>query len=142
MNEAIPDKSPFTKPDIYKEMGEFVRVGKEFGLDAGVLMYLAKQNGKLVTLNEGLLSRLENTDLHDIEEGDWETVASKSKQARRDYISVKKDFGAGEVKAPIIFDAGDRLHLVSGNTRLMVSRALGVRPQFYIFRLDSNEDET
>lgn len=140
MTEAIPEQSPFKAPDIYAEYGEFDRVGKEFGFDGSVLMHLAKENGKMVTLNEDLLARLENTDLHDIEEGDWETVASKSKQAKRDYISVKNDFDAGEVKAPIIFDSGDRLHLVSGNTRLMVSRALGVRPQVYIFKLDSNED--
>lgn len=140
MTEAIPEQALFKTPDIYSEYGEFDRVGKEFGFDGSVLMHLAKENGKMNALNDEMWSRLENTDSCDIEEGDWETVESKSKEASRDFLVSKNKIEDGELlDAPIIVKIGGTLHLVSGNTRLMVAKALGIKPQVYLFEVDTYE---
>lgn len=140
MIEAIPEELHFKAPDIYTENGEFVRVGEEFGFDDAVLTYLAKHNGKMVVLNDEIWSRLENTDSYGIEESDWATVEDKSKEASRDYLVPKMKIEKGELlQAPIIMKMGDIFHLVSGNTRLMVSRAFGIKPQVYLFEVDTHE---
>ncbi len=140
MTEAIPEQALFKTPDIYSEYGEFDRVGEEFGFDGAALMYLAKKNGSMVLMNEDMLSRLQNTDMHDIEEGDWETIAKKAKEANRDYLVSKRKIEKGELlEAPIVFKVGDALYLVSGNTRLMVVKAFGVKPTVYIFEIDNHE---
>ncbi len=140
MTEAIPEQALFKTPDIYSEYGEFDRVGKEFGFDGSVLMHLAKENGKMNALNDEMWSRLENIDSCDIEEGDWETVESKSKEASRDFLVPKNKIEDGKLlDAPIIMKLGDKLHLVSGNTRLMVTKAFGIKPQVYLFEVDTHE---
>ncbi len=140
MKEALPDKSCFRMPDIYAEYGEFDRVGNQFGLDGATLMYLAKQHGKLIELNDDSWSLLENTDSYDIEEDDWEKVEAKSKEASRDFQVLKKKIESGELlDAPIVMKVNDTLHLVSGNTRLMVSKAFGLKPDVYIFEVDTHE---
>ncbi len=140
MIEAIPEQVHFKTPDIYAEFGEFDRVGKEFGFDGSVLMHLAKENGKMMDLTNEAWSVLENTDSYDIESGDWETVEFKSKEADRDFMVPKNKIEGGELlDAPIIVKIGDTLHLVSGNTRLMVAKAFDIKPQVYLFEVDTHE---
>lgn len=55
----------------------------------------------------------------------------------RDWESVKTALEGGvPLDAPIIMKRGDQTHLVSGNTRLMVARAMGIRPQVWVFEVD------
>lgn len=76
---------------------------------------------------------MENTDSLDIEYDDWGTVAMHASQGNRDWESLKlKMESEGEIDAPIILRKGGTLHLVSGNTRLMVARALGKTPKVVI----------
>jgi hypothetical protein len=140
MTEAIPEQALFMTPDVYSEYGEFDRVGKEFGFDGATLMYLARENGKIIALTDEAWSELENTPSYEIEEGDWETVAYHAKAHSRDYIDLRKKLTGGiSVDAPIVIKVADTLHLVSGNTRLMVVKACGIKPQVYLFEVDTHE---
>jgi hypothetical protein len=133
------DTEYFKYPSIEKEEGEFDRVSKEFGIETSVLMFQA-QSGELVQMDEALLTKLENTDADSVQEGDWDAVHDHSNPDgvhKRDWESLKVKMDKGEVlDAPIIMKFGDRYHLVSGNTRLMVSRAKGVYPKVLIFEVD------
>lgn len=137
-------KEYFKYPNIEKEEGEFDRVAKEFSIETSVLMFLA-QGGELVQMDEALLSKLENTDADTVQEGDWEVVHDHSNPDgvhKRDWETLKKKMETGEVlDAPIIMKFGNRYHLVSGNTRLMVSRAKGVYPKVLVFEIDVNTEE-
>jgi hypothetical protein len=133
------DTEYFKYPNIEKEEGEFDRVAVEFGIETSVLTFQA-HNGELVQLTEDILNRLENTDANTFEVGDWDAVHDHSNPDgvhKRDWESLKVKMDKGEVlDAPIIMKFGDRYHLVSGNTRLMVSRAKGVYPKVLIFEVD------
>lgn len=134
----------FNQPDIFREKGELERVAKKFGIDSSVLLYQAQQ-GNMRTLNETDWCTLDNTDSYYIESGDWETVASHAQEQEivRDWESIKTALETGtQLDAPIIMKIGDQTHLVSGNTRLMVSRALGIKPQVWVFEVDAGGENT
>ncbi len=145
MNESRENDSKgyFKYPNIEKEEGEFARVAAEFGIETSVLMFLA-QSGELIQMDEELLSRLENTDAHTVQEGDWEMVHDHSNPNgvfKRDWVALRDKLAAGNVlDAPIIMKFGERYHLVSGNTRLMVARAMGMSPKVLIFEVDIAEN--
>lgn len=149
MNESfefVPNR--FVLPDIEKERGEFERVAQVFNLDCDTLMFLAKEEGKLQRLDAATWDVLDNTDSKDIQRDDWKTVQkySESQEHPRDWRGPKKEIEEGvALKAPIIFKYNGKYHLVSGNTRLMVARALGVTPQVLIFEYihdRSNEESS
>ena len=131
----------FKYPDIESETGEFERVADAFGIDSSVLMFLA-HDGQLVSLDLELWSKLENTDSNSFEAGDWSTVHSHSNpdgEQKRDWENLRDKVEGGKVlDAPIIMKYGNRYHLVSGNTRLMVARAKGIVPKVLIFEIDQS----
>lgn len=87
-----------------------------------------------------MLQKLENTTASAFEAGDWKAVHEHSNpggQMKRDWEDLRNTIDAGIVlDAPSITKFGDRFHLVSGNTRLMVSRAQGVCPKVLVFEMD------
>jgi hypothetical protein len=100
-----------------------------------VLEYQA-QNGDLVTLEENVWSSLENSDSPTIEIGGWEQVQELSSQVNRDWENLKNKLEQGTVlQAPIVMKFGDSFHLVAGNTRLMVSKAMGITPKVLLFEI-------
>ena len=144
MKESIENSSNyFTYPDIKHELGEFERVSKEFEIDSSVLMFLAHE-GEMISLGEDVWSALENTDSNDFEAGDWEAVHECSNPdgvQKRDWEELRNKFDAGKaLDAPIIMKFGRRYHLVSGNTRLMISRAKGIVPKVLLFEVDQPEE--
>lgn len=137
MNESSESTpQPFTYPDIEKKEGEFERVAQTFafGIETSVLMFLAR-DGEMITLDDDLWQRLENTDSNRLEEGDWNQVDEYGNMAERDWHSV--DSNLNGMDAPIIMQFGDRYHLVAGNTRLMVARARGISPKVLLFTVDA-----
>jgi len=128
----------FVYPDIKREVDEIKRVAKIFGKEnpkqfTEQFLELTKSS-PLATLSEEMWSRLENTDSYDIPVGDWSLVKHHAVEGHPDsprhWESYKSKFKFGEsVGAPVVFKTGDTLHLVAGNTRLMVSRALGITPK-------------
>lgn len=137
-------KKQFVFPDIESEIGEIERVAATFSADnqSGFInrfMEKAKA-GHLTPLSEETWLKLENTDSFGILAGDWNEVEyhAKAEPVLRDWQALRdKIIGKTPVDTPIIAKIGDTLHLVSGNTRLMVSRAAGIRPEVLI--VDMNE---
>jgi hypothetical protein len=126
----------FKYPNIVNEQGEFERVGTEFGIDTSVLEYLA-QNGELAELSEDVWQILENTDSLDISPGDYGKVDELSKQVGRDWETIHEALESGKtIEAPIVMKHEEKYHLVSGNTRLMVARAMGIRPTVLLFETE------
>lgn len=128
----------FKYPDIFAESGELERVGNKFGIELSVLEYLA-QAGELVTLDSDIWSNLENTDSNEVQVGDWDQVAKLSAQVGRDWEDLKNKIEKGTaLQAPIVMKYGNKYHLVSGNTRLMVARAKGIVPKVLLFEIDQS----
>ena len=131
------NKPMFILPNIESERGEIERVAKTFAPE-GVESFLRKffvQAGKseVVELDDEVWKKLENTDSWDIELGNWEKVRHHAEEGHPDnprrWDLIRGALGENkEIYAPIIVTVGDKTHLVSGNTRLMVCRAAGVRP--------------
>lgn len=124
----------FVLPDIDKEKSEFDRVAIKYGLDSETLQFLASEEGSSQDLSNEIWEKLDNTDSNLIKEGDWNAVQEYSNSANRDWLDLKQKIEKGvQVDAPIIIKYGKEYHLVTGNTRLMVARALGIVPQVLIF---------
>lgn len=127
----------FKFPDVKKELGEIERVAKEYGgeYEKEFITEFIKRGSKqaLSSLESWLWSKLENTDSNDVKKGEWEKVKDLSDQVRRDWEDIKKKMEDNTtMDAPIILKYKDTYHLVSGNTRLMVAKALGVTPRVMI----------
>ncbi len=137
MTESLETPKQYFKfPNIFKESGEFRRVATEFNIEESVLEYLAQQ-GQLVELTDDLWNQLENTDSATLEFGDWVSVENLANQVNRDWSTLRQKLEKGEiVEAPIIMKTQDQYHLVSGNTRLMVAKALGIRPSVLLFEIE------
>jgi hypothetical protein len=137
MKESVEQFSNvFKYPNIASEQGEFQRVSTEFGIDTSVLEYLA-QNGKLIELSEDLWQILENTDSRDIFPGDYKKVAELSGQVNRDWETIHQALlSRRAIEAPIIMKHGSKYHLISGNTRLMVAKAMEIKPTVLLFETE------
>src|SRR3989344_7233648 len=134
----------FIFPNVEAEQGEIERVASQFaGEDPAAFtnQFIERsKTSKLLTMDEETWGKLENTDSFDIQSGDWEAVEDHAvaghSSAPRDWQKLKTKIERGEsLDAPIICQKGGRLHLVSGNTRLMVTRALGKLPQVLLVNM-------
>lgn len=127
----------FKFPDIRKELGEVERVAKEYGNEheKEFAEELIKRGNRqaLSSLESWLWTKLENTDSNDVKKGEWEKIENLSDQVNRDWEDIKKKMENNTtMDAPIILKYKDVYHLVSGNTRLMVAKALGITPRVMI----------
>lgn len=133
-------KPSFIKPSLKDEYGEIERVSSIFQNENKadfIATFIEKaSNTALSTLSEDQWKNLENTDSFDIGIGEWDKVAehidyiNQETGAQRDWKDIREKMEQGkELDAPIILKYNNTLHLVSGNTRLMVARALGVLPE-------------
>ena len=141
MNERIRKSSEgiFIKGDLRAEEGEVRRAAAHFGRDADAFtgeFMRAYENGVLVSLTPSLWEQLENTDAGSIEMDNWEKVAENARMAGRDWKSLKDKMERGmPLDAPIVLRYAGKLHLVSGNTRLMVAQALGLKSQVVLVQM-------
>ena len=132
---------PFKFPSFEHEEGEIERVQAYFQIKTEnfTQKFLEKARAtQLVQLTDEIWDTVENTDSHsdNILRGDWETVARLAEEYNRDWQTLKKKIQNGEsLDAPIIVRRGNILHLVAGNTRLMVARALGIKPDVLIVNI-------
>lgn len=149
--EHVPkvQKMNWIRPDPRAEYEEITRTLKQFlNLDPSpenVSRALASyEAGKIVELSNSDWEALENTDsFSEIRPGrvdDVEHLIAGSNSDLPDHLkrSVPRlldAFQGGSIDAPIIMrNSEGRLHLVSGNTRLMLARALGIQP--YVLMVD------
>lgn len=119
------------KPDVEEEASEIDRTAKELKLDPKALMKSVK-GSKLETLDDKTWKKLQNSD-------SWESDTVDEANGRaydydRDIASVFEGMGK-ELPAPIVLMHKNTPYLIGGNTRLMASRALGVRPKVLMVRV-------
>ncbi len=137
----------FTFPNLLAEIGEIERVAdlyapnnKEKFIEA--FQRIASKT-EIETLTEDAWRTLENTDSYNILAGDWVTVTghvqhyNAATNADRDWQALRKAFESGKaIDAPIIVKTKSGLHLVSGNTRLMMCRAFSIRPKVLVVNME------
>jgi hypothetical protein len=87
-------------------------------------------------------SALDNTDSFDIPPDGWDKIAEHVSSvnyetgATRDWKKFKLMMEQGQkVDAPILLKHSGELHKVSGNTRLMVARAMGKTPKVLVVEI-------
>jgi len=124
----------FCFPEVGSERGEIERVARIFSKDdPGRFVedfFRAAENSQLVEISDAVWIALENTDSADIALGRWDLVEYHAAPGKRDWQTLRATMEQGkELDAPIVVKVGGVFHLVSGNTRLMVAKALGVRPK-------------
>lgn len=128
--------SSWIAPSIQEEMEEIERTAEELGLSLKELL-AATQKGTLVVLDDCLWSQMENTDSWQTTNID--TVQQLGIEYERDVDQLVQAMKQGKtLPAPLVLIKPDGVpYLVGGNTRLMVSRALGIRPKVFLITLSS-----
>ena len=145
--EKIPiqSESLYVFPMIEREIGEIERVAQLFAPNTQeefIQKFISHAHSTHITLfDEDSWKILENSDSFGISVHDWAEVAHHAVQGHtdhpRDWKDIKEKLEKGiAVDAPIILKRGGVFHLVSGNTRLMVARALGIKPAVLIVTMD------
>lgn len=99
-----------------------------------ILVFLrAERTATLTPLTDEIWIGLQNSDSFHIKKGDWDMVKRKAELIGGDWKAVKAQMErCSKIDAPIIWKSSDFYHLVSGDTRLMTARALGIRPMVTI----------
>jgi ABC-type dipeptide/oligopeptide/nickel transport system ATPase subunit len=136
------------KPSIKNEMAEIERTSREIADDDDdyndVLEKIieALEQSELETLSETNWTNLENTDsfesirvghLEDVQKIIDESNSELPPERHRSIEEIIDALKKGEIDAPIILKRKTgNLYLISGNTRLSVARALGIKPEVLI----------
>ncbi len=146
--EAIPTRERpvrWVSPNIESERGEIERVTKQFlrlePTDENIQQVLESlRAAEMVELSDAQWEKLDNTDsFHKVRPGhveDAKAITEHYNQTlephnQRDFDTLLSVFETAKaIKAPLILrNKGGQTHLVSGNTRLMIARALNIRPK-------------
>jgi len=128
IKQKLPPKiNPiFKNVDVEEEHDEIYRAAKKLGVDGEELKNKIK-SAKPQRLSNEIWSQLQNTDSWEISsKGD---VDKLSKEYNRDAESIREAFKNGEpLPTPMIAKKGNEYTLIGGNTRLMVSKEMGIKP--------------
>ncbi len=146
-------RSPeWIRPNLQKERGEIERALREFlgkkptpeNVSAIVTIF---ESAPIVELSDEEWKLLENTDsFNRVRPGHFEDAEMIIKEYnlelddenKRDFKKILMGFYGGKMEMPaIIRNQNGKLHLVSGNTRLMISRAMNIRPKVVIGKIDA-----
>lgn len=144
--DRVVSRIKWAKPDIDYEYGEIERVAEYFGKTAQEKLRIREelsrgaQQAEMIDLTEDLWQELENTDSFDVTPDDYTSIRDCVEACNRNYQArvvpqIKKINSGGNISAPIIARYGGVLHLVAGNTRLMLARAAGQTPKVVIVEL-------
>lgn len=145
IHETEDPQDMWIKPDYYQEMGEIKRTANTFAknnkeLYTEILTNFAEQlpQAELEPLTDEIWSNLENTDsYHNIQKNDFDKVAKLAEGYNRKWLQKLESMKSNSpLEAPTIFKMDDKYHKVSGNTRLMLARALGLRPKAIFVRFN------
>lgn len=124
-----------------QEIGELQRVARTFRPETpkSFVELFSTRLKDIISFNlsDIALKSLENTDALSVIKGDWDVLKlhmdekkRKQPESVRDYNDLRTKMEKGsELDMPVIVKVGDVYHLMSGDTRLMVSRALGILPK-------------
>lgn len=130
-------KINYIKPSYSIEESEIERITKEFGLTENEVEAIKKQfeQNKIVNLK---YTEIDNSDYSSI--NDFDQVLELVKKYKKDIDRLLTQFEKGEIEAPVILikkgkkpeliDAEkEKPYLIGGNTRLMLLKALGMKPK-------------
>lgn len=131
-NNVSKQKIDWIKGDFQFEINEFKRIAKKFEYDLKDLQQRYK-NAKIVNLKNETWQNMQDTD-------SWETktmrqVEDKSKQYKQSYKTILFELIDQQQYCPIAIRLPDKnrtIHLIAGNMRLMVYRALGIQPKIIL----------
>ena len=131
-------------PDIQSEVDEIKRTAEEEGLSESEIND-AISKGLLEELTEEIWSQLQNTESYDhVRYQQMEDVKMYAEKGEgRDWKSLLGAIKEGKpMKSPIVLIKPNGVpYLVSGNTRLMLSKVLGAKVKALIARMDQKEDK-
>jgi len=151
MRESREIAPEWVSPSLENERGEIERAIGEFLSEESTEENISRivhmfEQASLSDLSDEEWSVLENTDsFHGVRAGhieDAEQFNEEQNQAlkpedQRDLKALLAAFQEGaSMEAPMILKHKGILHLVSGNTRLMIARALNIRPKVVIGEAD------
>jgi len=117
----------WVKPDLYEEREEMARQAKDLNIDEKTVK-LAFVRAKITTLDDTNWLNMQNTDSNDpnISMEKIETWKKDGKAVDRIITRIKE----GEtLPAPMVLIYNGIPYCVAGNTRLSISKVLGVRPK-------------
>lgn len=84
------------------------------------------QDGKVITLNDHIWQRLENTKSRDVKKGDYDKLP-KTLKWRRLFMAML--FGKAQKKPIIVSYDIDKYYLLEGDKKLVISKILGRYPK-------------
>lgn len=120
----LEQRSSWHAPELSSEYEELERQAADLGVPVGE-MVRAFRGGRLVALEPGVWSGMLNTDSNDPRLS-FETVRS---WRDKDVEGIERALAEGlPLPAPIVLRHGGRHWCVAGNTRLSLSRLMGVAP--------------
>jgi len=122
----------FVLPSLEDEKGEFDR----YNFSKDEIKRIKKQfvQKNLQPLSDSVWKKLQNTDSWAIK--NLEDVIKLSQEYGRDWESIKNALQSNkELPAPIVLRRGGSYELIGGNTRLMVAKALNIRPTVLLIEL-------
>jgi cytidyltransferase-like protein len=126
---------------VQSELGEIDRTSEVFNVHADDLQY-AFETGQEVVLSDDVWSKLENSDSYNISSLEQAIkIAIKNKKNWKDIIYAIKN--EEQLPPPMVleYDQSNKYYLVSGNTRLMIYRALGLQPIVLMANLNLTVNE-
>jgi len=117
----------WVKPDLYEEKEEMVRQAKDLNIDEKTVK-IAFIRAKITTLDDTTWFNMQNTDSNDpnISMEKIETWKKDGKAVDRIVTGIKK---GEDLPAPMVLIHDGIPYCVAGNTRLSISKVLGVRPK-------------
>jgi cytidyltransferase-like protein len=126
---------------VEREESEIERTGEEFNVPLEDLKF-AFIAGKMVILSEDIWAKLENSDSWEVKTiDDAIKLADKyNKNWRPTYEAIK---AGKDIDPPMVLNYADtHYYLVSGNTRLMFYKALGITPKVLMGFIDTPKDKS
>lgn len=124
----------WVNPDFNYEDSEFKRTARDLKLKYSFIRKSVLTKGFLVEFNDDLWRTCDNTSSFKINSlsdcNDYLIKVDRNRNLKRLIEGFKNN---NEIPAPIVIIKSDNQpYLVGGNTRLMVSKALGIRPKVWL----------
>lgn len=133
----VENKIRWDFPILEEESNSFINASQELEIHHSDLLE-AYKNGKILPLSSKNWDKLQNTDSTKVTSflDIVETIQKYQKNDpdySRDWKSIKEGYKTGNMKAPIIAITKNGHYLIEGNARLMVAKAMGIKPWAYQF---------
>ena len=142
--ETLSAFSNWIAPNLEKEKSELKHAAHDFlGNEyAAIKIKNSLASAPVTELSESDWESLENTDsFHNVRFGSIHDARSITEEynglldtdSKRDFEALLNSFMENNaMECPTIVKKDGKMHLISGNTRLMIARALGIKPKVII----------